>query len=216
MFGNLDLTSWLLTALYRIPGIIIGLSFHEWAHAYAAYKRGDSTARNLGRMTVNPVAHIDPVGIIMLLIAGFGWARPVPINTRNFKHPRKDEIFVSLAGITMNIIIAFLFMGVLFVMSIFTQNDIAYELVLNVIYINIGLFVFNLLPVPPLDGYHVFQNLFMRVFGYKFFQFIERYGMVMLIAILLLGGNTGFLGAIVLWIAKVFAGFYSWLFGLFI
>lgn len=216
MFGNFDLSGWLLTALYRIPGIIIGLSFHEWAHAYAAYKCGDPTARNLGRMTVNPVAHVDPIGILMLLIAGFGWARPVPVNTRNFKNPRKDEIIVSLAGVTTNLIIAFLFTGVLIALAFFTESEIAYGLVMNVIYINLGLFVFNLLPIPPLDGFHVFQSLFTRILGYRFFQFLERYGTVILIGILVLGGNTGFLGAIVLWIVSAFAGFYTWLFGLFL
>jgi len=216
LFSNFDFSGWLLTALYRIPGIIIGLSFHEWAHAYAAYKRGDPTARNLGRMTVNPVAHIDPIGILMLLIAGFGWARPVPVNTRNFKNPRKDEIIVSLAGVTTNFIIAFLFTGVLFAVAFFTESEIAYRLIMNVIYINLGLFVFNLLPIPPLDGFHVFQSLFTRILGYRFFQFLERYGTVILIGILVLGGNTGFLGAIVLWIVSAFAGFYTWLFGLFL
>lgn len=216
MFSNFDLSGWLLTALYRIPGIIIGLSFHEWAHAYAAYKRGDPTARNLGRMTVNPVAHVDPIGILMLLIAGFGWARPVPVNTRNFKNPRKDEIIVSLAGVTTNFIIAFLFTGVLFAVTFFTESEIAYGLIMNVIYINLGLFVFNLLPIPPLDGFHVFQSLFTRILGYRFFQFLERYGTIILIGILVVGGNTGFLGAIVLWIVSAFAGFYTWLFGLFL
>jgi Zn-dependent protease len=216
LFSNFDLSGWLLTALYRIPGIIIGLSFHEWAHAYAAYKRGDPTARNLGRMTVNPVAHVDPIGILMLLIAGFGWARPVPVNTRNFKNPRKDEIIVSLAGVTTNFIIAFLFTGVLFAVTFFTESEIAYGLIMNIIYINLGLFVFNLLPIPPLDGFHVFQSLFTRILGYRFFQFLERYGTVILIGILVVGGNTGFLGAIVLWIVSAFAGFYTWLFGLFL
>lgn len=216
MFSNFDLSGWLLTALYRIPGIIIGLSFHEWAHAYAAYKRGDPTARNLGRMTVNPVAHVDPIGILMLLIAGFGWARPVPVNTRNFKNPRKDEIIVSLAGVTTNFIIAFLFTGVLFAVTFFTESEIAYGLIMNIIYINLGLFVFNLLPIPPLDGFHVFQSLFTRILGYRFFQFLERYGTIILIGILVVGGNTGFLGAIVLWIVSAFAGFYTWLFGLFL
>lgn len=216
MFSNFNLTDWLLTALYRIPGIVIGLSFHEWAHAYAAYRHGDPTARNLGRMTVNPAAHIDPIGIAMLLIAGFGWARPVPVNTRNFKNPRKDEIIVSLAGVTTNLIIAFLFTGVLFAVTLFTQNEIAYGLILNVIFINLGLCLFNLLPIPPLDGYHVFQSIFARVLGYRFFQFVERYSTVILIAILVLSSNTGFIGTAVLLIFNAFSRAFAWLFGLFL
>ena len=216
MFSNFDLSGWLLQMLYRIPGIIVGLSFHEWAHAYAAYKRGDPTARNLGRMTVNPGAHIDPIGILMLLIVGFGWARPVPINPRNFKNPRKDEIIVSLAGVTTNLIVAFLFTGIWLAVAMFAYNEIAVTLIQYVVIINLGLFLFNLIPVPPLDGYHVFQCLFIKKIGYKFFQFVERYSTMILIAILVLGGNTGFLGAAVGGILNLFAGFYTRLFGLFV
>ncbi len=216
MFSNFDLSGWLLQMLYRIPGIIVGLSFHEWAHAYAAYKRGDPTARNLGRMTVNPAAHIDPIGILMLLIVGFGWARPVPINPRNFKNPRKDEIIVSLAGVTTNLIVAFMFTGIWLAVAMFAYNEIAVTLIQYVVIINLGLFLFNLIPVPPLDGYHVFQCLFIKKIGYKFFQFVERYSTMILIAILVLGGNTGFLGAAVGGILNLFAGFYTRLFGLFV
>lgn len=216
MFGNFDLTSWLLEALYRIPGILIGLSFHEWAHAYAAYKRGDPTARNLGRMTVNPVAHVDPIGILMLLVLGFGWAKPVPVNQRNFKNPRVDDIIVSLAGVATNLVLAFFFTGVWIAVTAFAYNEIAVTLLQYVVVINLGLFIFNLLPIPPLDGYHVFQSLFLRRIGYKFFQFVERYSTVLLIAVLIIGSNTGFLGTIVVWLLSLFANFYTWLFGLFI
>ena len=98
-----------LQFLYILPAILIGLTVHEWAHAYAAYRLGDPTAKNLGRMTLNPLAHIDPIGFAMLLLVGFGWAKPVPVSPRNFKHYRRDDIIVSLAGITMNILIAFVF-----------------------------------------------------------------------------------------------------------
>ncbi len=215
MFANFDITSWLLAVLYRIPGIIIGLSFHEWAHAYAAFKRGDPTARNLGRMTANPAAHIDPIGILMLLVVGFGWAKPVPINTRNFKNPRKDEIIVSLAGVITNLAIAFVFTGIWIAVAAFAYNEIAVNLLMNVVVINLALFVFNLLPVPPLDGYHVAQCLLMRKISYKFFQFIERYGTIILIAVLILNSNFGFLSYVVQAILNGFASAYSWLFGLF-
>jgi len=214
LFDNFNLRQWILEALYRIPGILIGLSFHEWAHAYAAYKRGDPTARNLGRMTVNPIAHLDPIGIVMLLVAGFGWARPVPVNPRNFKEPRKDEIIVSLAGVTTNLIIAFVFMGIAYLVSLFTQSEVAYVLLLYTVYINVGLFVFNLIPVPPLDGYHVFQALFARHIGYRFFQAFERYGNYILIAIVLGGG--GILTAAIGGVVGLIDGFYTMLFGLFI
>ena len=98
------------TKLYDVlPAILIGLTVHEWAHAYAAYRLGDPTARNLGRMTLNPLAHVDLFGFLMLLLVGFGWAKPVPVNPRNFKNYRRDDIIVSLAGIFTNVVIAFLF-----------------------------------------------------------------------------------------------------------
>ena len=90
-----------LQLLYTLPAIIIGLTVHEWAHAYAAYRLGDPTARNLGRMTINPLAHIDLIGFAMLLLVGFGWAKPVPVNPRNFKNYKRDDIFGSI--ITINL-----------------------------------------------------------------------------------------------------------------
>ncbi len=121
--------SYIIDALYSLPGILVGLSFHEWGHAYAAYKRGDPTARNLGRMTVNPLAHIDPLGFLSLLILGFGWAKPVPVSTRNFKSPRKDELIVSLAGITVNLIlgVAFMIIWIVLNMSAVEQRNTQYN-----------------------------------------------------------------------------------------
>lgn len=149
--------------LYRIPAILVALSFHEWAHAYAAYKLGDPTARNMGRMTINPFAHIDPLGFLTLLLFRFGWAKPVPISTRYFKNARRDELIVSLAGVAANLILAFLSMGVLYIF-IFTTgvNQAGMELFSNFFFLNISLCIFNLLPIPPLDGYHVAQCLFLR------------------------------------------------------
>ena len=97
-----SLGSYVMELLYRMPAILVALAFHEWAHAYAAYKLGDPTAYNLGRMTLNPLAHIDLIGLIMMMLVRFGWAKPVPVSTRNFKHPRRDEIIVSLAGVAQH------------------------------------------------------------------------------------------------------------------
>lgn len=217
MFSNFDLSGYLLQVLYSLPAILVALSFHEWAHAYAAFRLGDSTARNLGRMTVNPLAHVDPIGFVMLLVVRFGWAKPVPINTRNFAHPRRDELIVSLAGVAANLVLAFLFTGVwcaLLVLGV--QNEIADNMLQYCFVINISLLVFNLIPVPPLDGYHVLQCLFMRKTGYKPFLFLEKYGFVLLIGILLLNSRIGFLSTVVQAVIGLFLRFYMWLFGLFI
>jgi Zn-dependent protease len=196
-----SLLSYVIDALYSLPGILVGLSFHEWAHAYAAYKRGDPTARNLGRMTVNPLAHIDLIGFISLVILGFGWAKPVPVNTRNFKKPRTDEIIVSLAGIIVNLILGALFMILWFVLALLPySNDILNTMVQYCYVINFSLAVFNLLPIPPLDGYRVVQCLFLNGKTYKVFSFLERYSYVILIAVLLLNSRTHFLNTLVSWV----------------
>lgn len=193
--------SYVIDALYSLPGILVGLSFHEWGHAYAAYKRGDPTARNLGRMTVNPLAHIDPLGFLSLLILGFGWAKPVPVSTRNFKSPRKDELIVSLAGIIVNLILGVAFMIIWIVLICLPwSNEILNTMVQYCYTINFGLAVFNLLPIPPLDGYHVVQCLFMNAKTYKFFSFVEKYSYVILVAVLIINSRTHFLNTIVYWL----------------
>ena len=193
--------SYIIDALYSLPGILVGLSFHEWGHAYAAYKRGDPTARNLGRMTVNPLAHIDPLGFLSLLILGFGWAKPVPVSTRNFKSPRKDELIVSLAGITVNLILGVAFMIIWIVLICLPwSNEILNTMVQYCYTINFGLAVFNLLPIPPLDGDHVAQGLFMNAKTYKFFGFVEKYSYVILVAVLIINSRTHFLNTIVYWL----------------
>ena len=193
--------SYIIDALYSLPGILVGLSFHEWGHAYAAYKRGDPTARNLGRMTVNPLAHIDPLGFLSLLILGFGWAKPVPVSTRNFKSPRKDELIVSLAGITVNLILGVAFMIIWIVLICLPwSNEILNTMVQYCYTINFGLAVFNLLPIPPLDGYLVAQCLFMNAKTYKFFGFVEKYSYVILVAVLIINSRTHFLNTIVYWL----------------
>ena len=221
-FGGSDLSSILLEILYRVPGILVAISFHECAHAYAAYKCGDPTARNLGRMTRNPFAHFDPIGLVMLLLVRFGWAKPVPINTRNFKNPRKDELIVSLAGVAANLIIAFITLGVMYTLQICTtiESTILDNILSSMFFINLAFFVFNLLPIPPLDGYHVLQCILGRftrtASGFRFFYFFERYGFVILIAVLFLNANTGFISSIVMSLWSGMTAVYSAIFGLFL
>lgn len=189
----------ILGKLYILPAVIIALSFHEWAHAFAAYKMGDPTARNLGRMTINPLAHIDILGFIMMLIVGFGWAKPVPVNPRNYRNYKKGEIVVSLAGVTMNLIIAVVFAFVYgavvkYALPTFLigGSGSALRTILNYfVLVNLCLLVFNLIPIYPLDGFHVAEVLISKHIGPKPFIFLKQYGQFILIGIILLGG-TGF------------------------
>ena len=216
MLANLFSAESLKLMLFRIPAIMIALSFHEFAHAYAAYKKGDPTAYNLGRMTLNPLRHVDPLGILMLLLVGFGWAKPVPINPRNFRNIRRDEIIVSLAGVFTNFVLAFLSTGVfILVGSVFqVQNEIVMGLLWPLISINLGLCFFNLIPIPPLDGYHVLENLLIRWVRPSFWVTFERYGNFILIQLLITGALTGVLSSIITAVWNGFVAFYGLIFGL--
>lgn len=149
--------------LVSIPGVLIAITFHEFAHGYAAYKLGDNTAKNEGRLSLNPLDHLDPIGTLMLLFAGFGWGKPVHVNSTNYTRKismEKGEAIVSFAGPLTNIILAFVlaliygalikFAGVAFLLS--TVGNVIQLILASAISINIGLGVFNLIPLPPLDG----------------------------------------------------------------
>lgn len=143
-----------------LPGILLGLTVHEYCHAMAAWKLGDSTARDQGRITLNPLKHIDPIGFLFLLIVGFGWAKPVQFNPENLRNFRRDRALIAAAGPLSNLVLGVLLIGIVRAM-LHSQVDIGghTETLLNVLFfatsINFGLFVFNLLPIPPLDGSHI-------------------------------------------------------------
>ena len=159
----------LLALLLTLPGVIIAITFHEFAHAYVADKLGDDTPRRQGRVTLNPLAHIDPAGFFMLIFVHFGWGKPVEINPTNFNRKRsmaKQEMLVALAGPLMNIIIALILTIILFAINTFapsftiTMTGLIISLVLQMaISVNIGLGIFNLIPLPPLDGSKIFINI---------------------------------------------------------
>ncbi len=172
LYSLMNLTAGnLLATLLTLPAVIIAIAFHEFAHAWMADRLGDETPRMQGRLTLNPLKHLDPVGTVLLFFAGFGWGRPVQINPRNFNRDvsmQKGEMLVSLAGPVMNFILAIVFAIILGTMYMFatptfmltTLGSIIYILLQECIIINIGLGVFNLIPLPPLDGSKIFLNLF--------------------------------------------------------
>lgn len=153
----------LFALLVSIPGVLVAITFHEFAHGYAAYKLGDNTAKNEGRLSLNPLDHLDPIGTLMLLFAGFGWGKPVHVNSTNYTRKismEKGEAIVSFAGPLTNIVLAFIFALIYGALIKFTNIEFLSSTVGNIIQliiastisINIGLGVFNLIPLPPLDG----------------------------------------------------------------
>ena len=220
--------------VYRVLAVLIGLCCHEWGHAYAAYRCGDPTAKWMGRLTLNPLKHLDPMGAILMFFAGFGWAKPVPVDPRRFKGDRvRCDLIVSLAGITVNLVLCALFTALAVGASLFmwlpevieyygvtALLSYEYNAVWSVIsgtimqdfgmligrgwlvpavrlcaytaLVNLNLAVFNLLPLPPLDGYHVVNDLIFKGrfhLSHKAFQ-------ICMIAVLLLS-YKGVLGDII-------------------
>ena len=178
-----------------LPGILVGLTIHEYAHGYVAYRLGDNTAKNSGRLTLNPVDHIDPLGFLMLMFAGFGWAKPVPVNPFFFRDRRKGMLLVSLAGPVSNLIAATVLTIILGIILRVTGtfNPQLFQFFQLAIGINLVLAVFNLLPVPPLDGSKILMSLFPSRFEQTFHQF-EQYSYIVLILLLV----TGVVSAILL------------------
>ena len=159
-------TGGLLGILLSIPGVIIAMTFHEYAHALAAYKLGDDTPKIQGRLNLNPISHIDPIGLVLLLVAGFGWGKPVQIDSRNFDGKysiSKAEAIVAAAGPIMNFVLALVFSIIYYVISAimgsFAFATSIWSVVLyGIIMTNIGLGVFNLIPLPPLDGSKILMH----------------------------------------------------------
>ena len=228
--GGFDLKTFVIQLLLSIPPFLLALSMHEAAHAWMADRCGDPTARYLGRLTINPFAHIDPLGFAMVFLVGFGWAKPVPVNPNNFRHYRKDDIKVSLAGITANLLMFVAGCLMMFTMIAIALHQIpngtllssdvtmllrspdsyGYGLVVSMlgdvagyVYImmlifttvNLTLAVFNLIPIPPLDGYHVLNDLILRrpLFAP---QRAVVVGQIVLLALIFTGALSRVLGAV--------------------
>ncbi|HSL89963.1 MAG TPA: site-2 protease family protein [Ignavibacteriaceae bacterium] len=185
---NIQISERLISFLMFIPIFLISLTVHELAHAFSAYKKGDSTAKNEGRLTLNPIKHLDIVGSVLMPLASFasgflliGWAKPVPVNRNNFKNPLKDDAFVSFAGPFSNLALAVIFAILL---SIFVNyQPAATGILVNIlwygVFFNVFLFAFNLLPIPPLDGSHILFDLFPNQLTAKYLN-IGFYGTIIL------------------------------------
>ncbi|WP_347450679.1 site-2 protease family protein [Acetoanaerobium noterae] len=186
----------IIDMLTMLPGILIALTFHEFAHGLAAYAMGDDTAKNAGRLSLDPMKHIDPIGFIMLFIMRFGWAKPVPINENNFKHERLGLFFVSIAGITMNLILALIFQLILFFTADIVQLSAYVDVMRGIVWINIMLAAFNLLPIPPLDGSKIIYTFLPRNLRFTFYKY-ESYGSIILIILLLTGGISLLLNPVI-------------------
>lgn len=176
--------------IFAIPGLLLAMTVHEYAHARVAVAMGDFTPRMTGRLTLNPVAHIDPIGLLMLFFAQFGWAKPVMINARNFKDWRKGELYVSLAGPAANLVTAFI--ALLLLAAVGGQAVWLYNVLKLIVLYNINFAVFNMIPLPPLDGSKVLMSFLPGEWGYKLAG-IERYSFLILIVLVF----TNVLGMII-------------------
>ncbi len=187
--------------LFLIPALLIAITFHEYAHARMAYAWGDPTAKNAGRLTLNPISHLDPIGALMILVVRFGWAKPVPINPANFRDHRSGLFWVSLAGPAMNLIVALV--STILLLNFQGLGPIFHSLMLNIILINIFLAVFNMIPVPPLDGSKILVSILPTPYQRHYYA-LEPYAPFLLIVLLLSGFLPLFLRPIAFYIRDVF------------
>lgn len=195
--GMSDPVGWITDHLIMLPAILTGLSLHEFGHAFVSDRLGDPTPRNQGRVTINPMAHVDPIGLLCLLFAGFGWGIPVQINPGYYKHRRRDEALTAVAGVTMNLLLALIATVILrFIISISnsdflysTAGEVIGEMLQYMISINIVLMVFNLLPIPPLDGFNLVTQIF-NLGKYQWYSTLYNNGSIILLILILFGGTS--------------------------
>jgi Zn-dependent protease len=203
----------LRTILLFFPPIVAALTVHEFSHGYVAWRLGDSTAKDQGRLTLNPLAHLDPIGTVLLLLVHFGWAKPVPVDPRNFANPRRDMLWVALAGPGSNIIFAFIVGSILqFSLSIGILHPTGYVYIILAftVFINLMLAFFNLIPIPPLDGSRIVAGLLPHQYLRQWYSF-ERIGGYVLMGIIVFGMIThiSIFGSTIYPIAKLFYNLFT-------
>jgi len=206
----------LVTFLILAPPILLALVIHEFSHALVAYKLGDDTAKLNGRLTLNPLAHLDPLGTLMIFLVRFGWAKPVPVNPYNLKNPKRDMLWISAAGPMSNMILAFLSGSLLRVVynmgikpEITTFGGLIMLMLVFSLQINLALAIFNILPIAPLDGSKILYGVLPNKYsGYA--VLLEKYGPMILLGLIALGyfAKISILG----WIIWPFVQFFSKLF----
>lgn len=182
---------YIVDRLIILPGIIVGLSFHEFGHAFISDKCGDPTPRQQGRLSLNPIAHIDVVGFISLLLLGFGWGRPVQIDPRWYKRRRLDEVMVAVAGVVMNLFIAVIGAGLMSLYYYFgtghlpvSVETVILQMFAGLVQINLVLIFFNLIPLPPLDGFGIITQIFKldsRSWYYRFYRLGPMFLLILII-----------------------------------
>lgn len=203
LFQALDVAS-LLNALLRVAAVLLCLTVHETCHGLAAYALGDPTAKSMHRLSLNPLHHIDWFGLFMMLAAGFGWAKPVPVDPRYFKKPKEGMALTALAGPVSNFLLALLLIFISKLIYLYAP----YTVVMGAVFtfclytaapLSIGLGLFNLIPIPPLDGSKVVAVLLPNR-AYRTLMRYERYGMLLLLALSLLGVFGGFISGVIGWV----------------
>ena len=172
------------------PAILFGLTIHEFSHGYVAWRLGDPTAKMMGRLTLNPLKHLDPIGTIALFLFHFGWAKPVPIDPRNFRHPTRDMAISSLAGPAANLLTAIVAGLIVRLFDVFHIGGFVLMLAYYFVLFNLILCFFNLIPIPPLDGSRLLYHLLPPNLAAGYAS-LERYGFIILIGVILLGQLTG-------------------------
>ncbi len=201
-----------ITIILRIPVLLIVITVHEFAHARMAYHFGDATAERHGRMNLNPINHLDPIGSLMILLVGFGWAKPVPINPINFNRYRSGLRWVSFAGPLSNLILGFVAMLLFVFMANFGligPGGLLHSFMQQLIMINVFLAIFNLFPIPPLDGSKILMS-FLSDANLELYNQIERYAPLILLALIF----TGVFRMILFPVADAVFVFYSWIISL--
>lgn len=203
MFDNFSIN--IINILLDLPAVFLALSFHEFAHAFAADRQGDPTPRNLGRLTLDPLVHIDWLGFIFFVILGFGWAKPVSVNISNFKNKKWGDIIVSAAGPLANLLLAVVAAVIYSASIFFIKNQIIVQILGRIVHLNVLFALLNLVPIPPFDGYNIIKSIFFRR-NVNFFWRYEEYSRWILIACLLLGIFDEIVGKPAFFISSILIG----------